>query len=313
MMSNPSSPHISVLLSEILQFFEEQTLNTFVDGTLGGGGHTQAILERHPEIKRYVGIDQDPEALSIAKKRLAAWSDKLILVHGNFGKLKAHLTSHGISQVQGMILDLGVSSMQLDQAEKGFSFMRDGPLDMRMNPENSLTAADIINTYSESELGRIFRDYGEEKQWRAAAKTIVSERDKQPIQTTNQLVEILRPSFSWKKKGVNPLTLIFQALRICVNSELQVLEKVIPEAIELLAPGGRLGVISFHSLEDRIVKNAFRHAASDKFDNSGIGGLFLDKDPIVKILTKKPVYPQEEEIKNNPRSRSAKLRFIQKL
>lgn len=308
------APHVSVLLQEVINAFSEMHLNIFVDGTIGAGGHSESILKNHSELKTLVGIDQDPIAFEIAKLRLSPWQDKMKFVAANFAELKKHLSALGISKVDGILLDLGVSSMQFDLPEKGFSFMREGPLDMRMNPKSPLTAAEIINTWSEQDLGRIFRDYGEEKQWRSAARTIVAARMKQPILTTRALVDVLTPIFSWKKKGINPLTLIFQGLRICVNGELDVLEKVLPQAMEALAPGGRLAIISFHSLEDRIVKNAFRFAASDKEDTSGLGGgLFIDKTPTVKILTKRPIVPTDEEISKNPRSRSAKLRVIEKL
>lgn len=306
-------PHISVLFDEVLNAFAEKTLNTFVDGTLGAGGHAAGILEAHSELKTFVGIDQDPVAHEIARKRLEKWKNKTLLLPGNFSQMTELLATHKINCVDGILLDLGVSSMQLDQPEKGFSFMRDGPLDMRMDPNGDLTAADIVNTWSEHDIARVLRDYGEEKQWRAAARTIVAARDTKPILTTHALADVLRPIFSWRKKGVNPLTLVFQGLRICVNRELDVLEEILPKAIELLAPGGRLAVISFHSLEDRIVKNAFRFAASDKFDTSGIAGVFLDKDPIVDQVTRKPIGPSDEEIDRNPRSRSAKLRVVEKI
>lgn len=309
-----SYPHTSVLLEEVIRFFDDRPIRCFVDGTLGAGGHAEAILQHHPEIEVFVGIDQDPVALNLAKKRLAPWSEKITLVRGNFENLEKHLKTLNIQAIDGMLLDLGVSSMQFDMSEKGFSFMRNGPLDMRMDPEGSLSAFEIVNTWSEKELGKIFRDYGEEKQWRAAARVIVEARAEKNIETTHQLAEVLNPIFSWKKKGINPLTLIFQALRIAVNRELSVLEHVLPQAIELLAPGGRLGVISFHSLEDRIAKDIFRFGASDKYDTSGLGGgLFRDKKPTLKILTRKPLSPTDQEMERNPRSRSAKLRFIEKL
>lgn len=306
-------PHTSVLLHELLSFFKDKTLHTFVDGTLGAGGHSEAFLREHPEIELLIGIDQDPVAREIAKKRLSPWGDKVKIIAGNFSHLAQHLDKIGIKCIDGIIFDLGVSSMQFDQAEKGFSFMKEGPLDMRMNPEGPLTAADVVNTFEENELARIFRDYGEEKRWRAAARTLVVARKNGPIKTTLQLVEALKPAFpGYFKKGIHPATLIFQALRICVNDELKVIEKALPVAIERLAPGGRVGVISFHSLEDRIVKNVMRDAASDKMSTSGIGGMFLDKEPIVTLVTKKPVSPSEEEMKSNPRSRSAKLRVVEK-
>jgi 16S rRNA (cytosine1402-N4)-methyltransferase len=311
-----SFPHISVLLREVLHYFEGRTIHRFIDGTLGAGGHSEAILKAHPEIELLIGIDQDPVARAIAEERLSPWSSKVRIVSGNFSDLDKHLSLMGIDCVDGILLDLGVSSMQFDMPEKGFSFMRDGPLDMRMDPTKELTAAYIVNHWSEQDLGRIFRDYGEEKRWRVAAHAVASARKLSYIATTFELAEVL--SLVLKphpfKKGIHPFTLVFQALRIAVNAELETLEKVIPMAIDKLSKGGRLGVISFHSLEDRIVKNAIRFAASDKMDTSGLGGgLFLDKDPIVTILTKKPEIPTTEEIENNPRSRSAKLRVIEKL
>lgn len=307
-----SVSHVSVLMTEILSVFQGRLLKVFVDATVGAGGHAAALLEAHPELEVFVGIDQDPVALKLSRQRLARWEDKVVLVAGNFADVIATLPSKGILQADGILFDLGVSSMQLDQAEKGFSFMRDGPLDMRMNPEGDVTAADIVNTYSELELGRIFREYGEEKQWRAAARVIVAARMQHSINTTHELVAVLRPIFSWKKKGINPLTLIFQALRICVNRELEVLEEALPLALDFLVSGGRLGVISFHSLEDRIVKNAFRFAASDKHETTGLGGVFRDKVPIAIPVTKKPIIPGPEEIASNSRSRSAKFRVVEK-
>lgn len=307
--------HTSVLLQEVLHFFEGRIIHKFIDGTLGAGGHSEAILRAHPEIEQLIGIDQDPVARAIAKERLAPWADKVRIVTGNFADLDKHLSALEIDRVDGILLDLGVSSMQFDMPEKGFSFMRDGPLDMRMDPTKDLTAAYIINHWSEHDLGRIFRDYGEEKRWRPAAYAIINSRKIAPITTTFELATALSQALKPHpfKKGIHPLTLVFQALRIAVNAELEVLESIIPTAIDKLSIGGCLGVISFHSLEDRIVKNAIRFAASDKMDTSGLGGgLFLDKEPIVNILTKKPITPTTVEIEENPRSRSAKLRVIEK-
>lgn len=310
-----SFSHAPVLLQEVLESFKESPIYRFVDGTLGAGGHSEAILKTHPEIELLIGIDQDPIAREIAEKRLEPWSSKVRIISGNFANLEKHLTSLNVESVDGILLDLGVSSMQLDMPEKGFSFMRNGPLDMRMDPEKSLTAAYIINHWPEKDLGRIFRDFGEEKHWRAAARAIAAARKEAPITTTFELAEILSGVLKphMYKKGFHPLTLIFQGLRIAVNQELELLEAVIPIAIEKLSKGGHLGVISFHSLEDRIVKNAFRFAASDKMDTSGLGsGLFLDKEPVIDILTKKPITPIMEETEKNPRSRSAKLRVAEK-
>lgn len=305
-------PHISVLLNEILSFYEDRPIRFFVDGTLGAGGHSEAILKAHPEIEKLIGIDQDDLSLATAKKRLEPFGDKVVFIKGNFEDLDKYLKTANIKHVDGMLFDLGVSSMQLDIAEKGFSFSKEGPLDMRMNQDSQLTAAEIINTWSEKEIGRVLREYGEEKYWRKAASAIVLARNEKLIKTTTELADLLRPLFSWKKKGVNPLTLIFQGLRIAVNRELEVLEKMIPKALESLGKGGRLSVITFHSLEDRIVKNLFRFEASDKFDTVGLGGVFKDKIPTIKILTKKPIAPSDDEVKINPRSRSAKLRCVEK-
>lgn len=308
-------PHISVLCREWLAGLVDNQLQIYVDGTLGAGGHAEAVLQAHPEIKKMIGIDQDPSALEIAEKRLAPWKDKLILVQGNFGELEDILIQNKIEKIDAMLMDLGVSSMQFDQAERGFSFMNDGPLDMRMNPEQTLSAMEIVNEWSVQEIGRVLREYGEEQQWRQLAKAIVKAREEAPIKTTEQLKNLLRPLFPfWRqKKGIHPLTLTFQALRIAVNRELEVLESVLPIAIDKLSSGGRLGTISFHSLEDRLVKNAFRWAASDKVTTSGIGGVFQDKDPIIKILTGRPLIAADDEVGANPRSRSAKLRIAEKL
>jgi 16S rRNA (cytosine1402-N4)-methyltransferase len=306
--------HASVLLQEVLSFFQGRALHFFMDGTLGAGGHAEALLKAHPELQLLIGIDQDPVARHVAEERLAPWKHKLKVVEGNFADFPRLLKACGVEQLDGMLLDLGVSSMQFNLADKGFSFMQEGPLDMRMNPSNSLTAAEILNTWSEAELGRIFREYGEEKRWRRAASAIVQARNKEFLRTTFDLVRVLQTALppSYKKK-IHPATLIFQALRICVNDELYVLEQTLPKAIDSLKIGGRLAVISFHSLEDRIVKTLTRYAASDMVDTSGIGGVFLDKDPQVKLITRKPVMPSVEEIASNPRCRSAKLRVVEKL
>lgn len=300
--------HISVLLPEVLEVFSGSSLTCFVDGTLGAAGHAEALLKAHPEIEKYYGFDQDPEALAIAKKRLQPWKERLELIHANFLDMDKY-----VSQCDGMLLDLGVSSMQLDQPEKGFSFMAEGPLDMRMDPTQELTAKEIVNSWSEAELGRIFRDFGEEKKWRQAAYRIVKKREEKPVETTTDLVALLEPVLYSKKRTIHPLTLVFQALRIAVNKELQVIQEVLPKGFELLRSKGRMAVITFHSLEDRIVKNTFRHAASDKQQTTGIGGMFLEKEPLVHLVTRKPLIAQEEELRKNPRSRSAKLRVVERI
>jgi 16S rRNA (cytosine1402-N4)-methyltransferase len=303
--------HTPVLLEEVLSYFEGIQLSVFVDGTVGAGGHSLAILDQHPEIQQFVGFDQDPVAIAISKERIRL--QKATLIHDNFANFDVHLNRLDITEIDGMLLDLGTSSMQLNTADRGFSFSQDGPLDMRMNPLSSFTAEDIINTWSERDLGVLFRNSGEEKQWRKAARVIVKARQIKSIKTTSQLVEILYPVLKTKRKKIHPLTLVFQALRICVNQELEKLEQVLPKAIKRLRRGGRLAIISFHSLEDRIVKNIFRYTASDKENTSGIGGVFLSKEPEVRLITKKPIIPTNLEIETNSRCRSAKLRVIEKL
>jgi 16S rRNA (cytosine1402-N4)-methyltransferase len=292
--------HLPVLTKEWLSFLAGYEVKIYVDGTLGAGGHAEAVLKKHPEIQQLIGIDQDPSALKIATERLKEWSSKIITIRGNFSEIDLHLNLQGILSADAILLDLGVSSMQLDEPERGFSFMQDGPLDMRMDPENPVTAEEVVNTYTETELGDIFRVYGEERRWRLAAKAIVHARKQKPIQTTQQLVEVLQAVFPRPSpRRIHPMTLVFQGLRIYVNQELEVLRQTLPKALQLLAPGGVLGVISFHSLEDRIVKNVFRTAAKE--------------NPDLELLTKKPLQATREEMHENPRSRSAKLRVIEKV
>lgn len=282
--------HKPVLVREILEIFAGKNLAVFFDGTLGAGGHAQAILEAHPEIERYIGCDRDPRAHELARETLKSWREKVEFVRGSYaeevGKVKGC--------IDGFLIDIGVSSMQLDERERGFSFMGDAPLDMRMDPEGELTAEIIVNRYPEAELARIIFEYGEERRSRQVAKAIVEARRKRRIQTTGQLVEIIKPVAT--RGRLHPATLVFQALRIAVNDELGQLQRGLNAAIVKMCPGGRIGAISFHSLEDRIVKNTLRDA----------------KDRL-KILTKKPIGPSAEEIRANPRSRSSKLRAAEKL
>lgn len=290
--------HEPILLDTFLTFFEDKTVKSFIDGTVGAGGHAAALLRAHPEIERFYAFDRDKEALLLAKQVLAPFQDRVIFIEGNYATMSQHI----FSPVDGIFLDLGVSSMQLDRPEKGFSFNKEGPLDMRMDASQRLTAAEVVNSFSEKELGSIFRDYGEEPRWRQAAKAILLFRKQKPIKTTLDLVEALKGVLTWggrRGKKIHPMTLVFQALRIFVNDELKGLEKTIPQAIQLLAPQGRFGIIAFHSLEDRIVKHTFRR--------------FATEEKSVRLLTKKPIEADEEEVRRNPRSRSAKMRFIEKL
>ncbi len=309
------APHLSVLLKEVVAAFEGMCITTFVDGTLGAGGHATALLQAHPEITQYIGIDQDPTALAIASARLELWKDQCRFVHANFSDIATVLAERQVASCDGILLDLGVSSMQLDTAERGFSINNPGPLDMRMNPNRTLTAAEIVNTWSERELAYLFRNYGEEKRWRQAASAIAKARQHQPLTTTQELVNLLYPILKDPRssKGIHPLTLVFQALRIAVNEELDVLESTLKHAIDLLSPGGRLAVISFHSLEDRIVKQCFAYFASDKESTRGIAGVFKDKQPLLKMITRKPAMPSTEECAINPRARSARLRVVEKV
>jgi 16S rRNA (cytosine1402-N4)-methyltransferase len=285
--------HIPVLLKQVLEAFAGSHLKVYADLTLGAGGHASAILEAHPEIEIFVGCDQDPYALDLAKQKLEPFASKLHLYHTNFSDLK-EISSHLGVTFDGILADLGVSSMQLDQAERGMSFSKSGPLDMRMNPEDRLTAAEIVNRYSEDKIAFIFREYGEEPAWRKAAKAVVEARQKKKFVTTQDLADVLF-KICIRKGKINPLTRVFQGLRIATNRELDVLQTLLDEADSLLSPGGRLAIISFHSLEDRLVKQSFRQKNR------------------LKIITKKPLEADEEEIALNPRSRSAKIRIAERI
>ena len=285
--------HIPVLLSAVLKIFEDVQLKVFFEGTVGAGGHAKAILEAHPEIERYLACDRDPAAHELARANLAPWGKKVEWVRGPYADLKEYLDQKKIEEIDGFLIDIGVSSMQLDTRERGFSFQGDAPLDMRMDPESSLTAEMIVNETSEKELARIFFEYGEERRSRQVARAIVEARRKRRIRTTAELVAIVKPVTIWGK--LHPATLVFQALRIAVNDELGQLKKGLDAAIERTRIGGRIAAISFHSLEDRIVKNTFRDARDR-----------------LEILTKKPLCASNEEIRENPRARSAKLRAVEK-
>lgn len=285
--------HISVLQQPIKELFSNKTLNSFIDATLGAAGHSLAMLQEHPELTHIIGFDRDPSALEIARSLLPTTS---ILIHSNYRHLKAKLAEHNITQVDGILFDIGVSSMQLDQAERGFSFQNDGPLDMRMDSTQTLTAEDVVCSYPEEKLANIIYNYGEERASRRIAKAIVQARRRERIDTTKKLVEVIETVLPRRGK-ISPATKTFQALRIEVNSELESLEVALNQALELLAPGAILAVISFHSLEDRIVKNIFRGQDKEQYH----------------LLTKKPLIASPEECRSNPRSRSAKLRAIQKV
>ncbi|MCF7806837.1 MAG: 16S rRNA (cytosine(1402)-N(4))-methyltransferase RsmH [Simkaniaceae bacterium] len=299
--------HISVMREEVIQGFKASHLRVFCEGTLGAGGHAKEILADHPEIAAYFGIDRDFSAIEIAKENLKPYQDKVHYIQANFSDLDRIFEEYHIDQVDGFLFDLGVSSMQFDQGERGFSFRTDAPLDMRMDPTQSLTAAEVIAFKNEKELGAIFRDYGEVPFWKRAAKMIVETRKKQPITTTVQLASLIEKMLGGRGK-IHPATQIFQALRIYVNEELSHVEEGLKKALHYLAPEGVIGVITFHSLEDRIVKNIFREAASPIRSESGkkVG------DSPFELCHKKPLIPSHDEIKKNTRSRSAKLRWIRR-
>lgn len=306
--------HISVMPHEVLQFIAPHKGGIYVDGTLGGAGHSKLIAEQCTPGGILIGIDQDFQALEAAKERLSTFGSSIRLVHGNFADLDIHLDNLGVHKLDGFLLDLGVSSHQLDSVERGFSFQHNAELDMRMDNSNGETAADILNSVSESELERIIKDYGEERWAKRIASFIVKARSIARISETLQLVDIIKgaiPKAKWEER-IHPATRTFQALRIAVNHELERLETGLHAAINRLKPGGRGVVISFHSLEDRIVKQVFNIYATGCTCPKGLPICACGKTPLVKILTKKPLLAGAAEIDMNPRSRSAKIRVIEK-
>ena len=306
--------HVSVLLQECLDGLNIRPDGIYVDGTLGGAGHSSRIAAQLTT-GRLIGIDRDPVALKAASQRLAPYMDRVTLVHSNFCEIKQVLQDLGIDGVDGILLDLGVSSPQLDDGSRGFSYMADAPLDMRMNGEDTLTACDVVNTWSYEELRRILYDYGEERYAPQIASAICRRREAAPIQTTLELVDIIRsamPPAALREKQ-HPAKRSFQAIRIAVNDELGSVEKVMADAIPALNPGGRLAVITFHSLEDRIVKNAMTAASKGCTCPPNFPVCVCGKKPKVKLVSKKPIISGEQELESNPRARSAKLRVCEKL
>ena len=306
--------HVSVLLWECIEGLNIKPDGIYVDGTLGGAGHSSEIVKRL-ETGRHIGIDRDPIALKAAGERLAPWADKVTLVHSNFCEIKQVLDDLDIEGVDGILLDLGVSSPQLDDGARGFSYMADAPLDMRMNNEDPLTAYDVVNTWSYEELKRILYDYGEERYAPQIASAICRKREQQPIESTLELVDVIRsamPPAALREKQ-HPAKRSFQAIRIAVNDELGSVEKVMRDAIPKLNKGGRLAVITFHSLEDRIVKNAMVAASKGCTCPPSFPVCVCGKKPQVKLITKKPIVSSDEELEVNPRARSAKLRICEKL
>lgn len=308
--------HYSVMLQETIEALQIKENGIYVDGTLGGAGHSSVIASRLSDEGRLIGIDQDRDAIAAASQRLKSYESRVTIVHDNYEHMAEDVKRLGIDKVNGILLDLGVSSFQLDTGERGFSYMQEeAPLDMRMDQEASLTAADIVNTYSERELSRILRDYGEERFANRIAKNIVTQREEHPFKTTGDLNEVIRRSIPMKnqKTGGHPSKRTFQAIRIELNRELSVLEDHLDEMIDLLEEDGRLCVITFHSLEDRIVKSCFKRNEHPCTCPPDFPVCVCGKKSKGHVLTRKPILPSEKELEENSRSRSAKLRvFVKK-
>jgi len=311
-MEGERAGHVPVLLREVVDALRPEGGGVFVDATLGLGGHAEALLEASPLV-RVVGIDRDPEALAIARARLARFGDRLVTIQGRHEDVAAHLDALGIARVAGVLADLGVSSMQIDRAERGFSFMKDGPLDMRMGPDGP-TAADLVATASREELKRIFREWGEERMAGPIARRVVEAREKAPIQTTGEMRGlVLRALGPRREKHKDPATRVFQALRIATNRELVELERFLDDTIARLALGARLSVLSYHSLEDRIVKRAFqRHTAGCTCPPS-FPVCVCSRRRVMALVTKKAIRPTLAELGENPRARSARLRVLERV
>ena len=305
--------HKSVLLNETIDGLNIKPDGIYVDGTLGGGGHAYEVCRRLGEKGSIVGIDQDAAAIEAASARLKDFGEKVTIVRSNYCDMKSKLHELGIDKVDGIVLDLGVSSYQLDTAERGFSYREDAPLDMRMDTRQKMTARDIVNDYTEADLYRVIRDYGEDKFAKNIAKHIVQARAVKPVETTAELSEIIRASIPMKfqKKSGHPAKRTFQAIRIELNRELDVLRDSLDDMIDLLNPGGRLCIITFHSLEDRIVKSAFRKNENPCTCPPDFPVCVWGKKSKGSIITKKPILPSEEELEYNSRSKSAKLRIFE--
>ena len=307
--------HVPVLYREIMEIMAPKAGETFVDCTLGGGGHSKGFLERTSPNGRLIGIDQDLEALEAAKENLAQFGERVSYIHSNYENLSEILVKEAPEGVDGILFDIGVSSHQLDDAERGFSYMHDASLDMRMDQTKDFSAYEVVNRYSEDELYRIIRDYGEENWAKRIAQFIVEKRKIKAIETTGELVDIIKAAIPKKARmdGSHPAKRTFQAIRIEVNGELEVLEKTIEQAVKNLKKGGRLGIISFHSLEDRIVKEKFKYLAAKCICPPEMPICCCNKVAEVKILTKKPITAQNDELMSNSRAKSAKFRVVEKI
>ena len=307
--------HYSVLLNETIENLNIKPDGIYVDGTLGGGGHSYQVASRLGEGGRLIGIDQDKDAIKAASARLAEFGDKVTIIRSNYSNMKEELHRIGIDKVDGIVLDLGVSSFQLDTPERGFTYREaDAPLDMRMDDRQSLTARDIVNEYSEMELFRIIRDFGEDKFAKNIAKHIVAAREKKPIETAGELTDIIRAAIPMKVQvtGGHPAKRTFQAIRIELNKELEVLQNNLDDMIELLNPGGRICIITFHSLEDRIVKTIFKKNENPCTCPSHFPVCVCGKVSKGSVVGRKPILPSEEELEVNSRSKSAKLRVFER-
>ena len=307
--------HVPVLLNEVLALLMPERGGVFIDGTLGGGGHAEAVLRRLPESGRLIGIDRDWEAVRAAEGRLSGYGDRFTALHGNFFQMKELLAGIGGCEANGILLDLGVSSYQLDTPERGFSYKNDAPLDMRMDTTAPLSAREVVNTYSQEALANILWEYGEERFSRRIAERICRLREQYPIENTLQLADIVREAIpaKYRNEPQHPARRTFQALRIEVNGELKELDAAVEQACDLLQKGGRLCIITFHSLEDRIVKQAFRRFENPCTCPPSAPVCICGKVPKAKILTKKPLTASDEEAAENSRSNCAKLRCIEKI
>ncbi|WP_054740593.1 16S rRNA (cytosine(1402)-N(4))-methyltransferase RsmH [Cellulosilyticum ruminicola] len=307
--------HVSVLLNECIEGLAIKPNGIYVDGTLGGAGHASVVCSHLSEAGHFIGIDQDNNALAVSKERLKDVKAKVSIVKSNFEQTANVLESLGVEKIDGMLIDLGVSSHQLDEADRGFSYMHDAPLDMRMNQDSKYSAYDVVNEMSEEELYRIIKEYGEERWAKRVAQFIVEERKFKPIETTYELVDVIKKAIPQgaRKDGPHPAKRTFQAIRIAVNRELEIIAPTINDVVEKLAPGGRLCIITFHSLEDRIVKQAFKKLEDPCTCAKEFPVCVCGKVPQVKVITRKPILPSEGELEANHRSRSAKLRIVEKL
>ncbi|MDK2918231.1 MAG: rRNA (cytosine1402-N4)-methyltransferase [Candidatus Petromonas sp.] len=307
--------HITVLLNETIENLKIKPNGIYVDGTLGGGGHSELICSKLTEHGLLIGIDQDKAALEASKERLKKFSTNIKFVHDNFSNIKNIILNLGLDKIDGIVLDLGVSSYQLDNEDRGFSYMHDAELDMRMNKNQDFSAKDIVNKYTQKELEKIIRVYGEERWASRIAEFIVKERQDKEIETTGELVEIIKKAIpaAARRNGPHPAKRTFQAIRIEVNNELDILESTIKDITESLKIGGRVCIITFHSLEDRIVKNTFKELSTGCICPPEFPVCTCNNKRKVKIITRKPIYPSNKEIKNNPRARSAKLRVAERI